>query len=496
MLRYTGHPLFDIGVAAVTAFSGKRHPELVAESDLDRVADYIERNYVIDPLKSFLNVAFPNSGFTNPAFESAPHRRVEYARRLSSARASSADPQGQKCVFTGEPASDVALSDKIPPGRAFRQHIPLITGEGVINFYPWGDAGLPISGKALLCIQFFPMGCAKCGGKLLAVHSDNPDLTYEFAAEFLEQNRAAVMLAQQAGEKKMPEASASAKTLLIRTFLDIERKRLDLGQGSRPCSVTAYHLTNSGQSNPLDTNPPLEIYHLPLELTAFLSQLIGPEYKSLWQRIEDRAWQLDPTSATENSRRKSASGKTGPRRNFLYEDIFRLPEIAPTFIRRYFLRTPMRTSATNDPRAYYSIKDEADLVSWKIADLFLRKVMGMDKQRIERIRALGDSLAEYVSSENDRRFFTTFFREMKYDYFRNALIKANLAWIRGGHPPLIKLDPYVEIFEEGDEVARWDWRLARDLVLIRLVERLYELGWIGANRDAVTDEPVELEPVP
>ena len=36
--------------------------------------------------------------------------------------------------------------------------------------------GVPVSGEALLCLQFFPMGCRKCGGRLLAIHSDNPDI--------------------------------------------------------------------------------------------------------------------------------------------------------------------------------------------------------------------------------------------------------------------------------------------------------------------------------
>src|SRR5581483_2599200 len=107
-------------------------------------------------------------------------------------------------------------------GRTFRQHVPMITGEDVINFYPYGDAGLPISGIAMLAIQAFPLGCAKCGGKLLAVHSDNPELTYKFAREFLDTNRKQVSLAEEAGTSKLPEAGASAKTLIVQTLIKIE----------------------------------------------------------------------------------------------------------------------------------------------------------------------------------------------------------------------------------------------------------------------------------
>ena len=116
----------------------------------------------------------------------------------------------------------------------------------------------------------------------------------------------------------------------------------------------------------------------------------------------------------------------------------------------------------------------------------------MDKERVEQIRTMGDRLAEYVSSQNDRRFFREFFTEQRYGYFRTALIKANLAHVKSGHAPIITLDPYIEVFEEGDELARSNWRLARDLVLIRMVERLYEQGWLGSNVDVIP-EPYEEE---
>jgi CRISPR-associated protein Cst1 len=117
----------------------------------------------------------------------------------------------------------------------------------------------------------------------------------------------------------------------------------------------------------------------------------------------------------------------------------------------------------------------------------------MEKERVESIRQMADHLAEYVSSQNDRRFFRDFFSEQRYDYFRTALIKANLAHVKRGGRPLISLDPYIEVFEEGDEVARSDWRFARDLVLIRMIEQLHDQGWLGANVDAIPEPPENVE---
>jgi len=489
MLNYTGHLLYDVGLATVTAFAGKTEPNLLTDDDLDAMASFIEREYVREPLKSFLGVAFTtNAWFNQPAFTKQPEKRREYASRILRNRVCSKS-LGEQCVFTGQPVSAVAFSDSLPPGRAFRQHIPLITGEGVINFHPWGDAGLPVSGDAAFFIQAFPLGCAKCGGKLLAVHSDNPDLIYDFAAGFLEYNRQAMSLAQQSGSTKMPEAKSSAKTLLIETLLRIEQRRQEEAGDRRPFSVTAYHLTNSGQSNPLDDrNPPLEIYHLPLELTEFLFYLASPGYRLEWNAIAARAWRLAKSSKKSKQPGSGDKEDRRPQKNFLYEDLFQLPDNAARFVRQYFLRIPTRGNPADDPCSTYSLRDEASLVSWKVAELFLWKVMNVDKDRIQQIRDLADQLAAYISMENDSRFFTAFFREQKYEYFRNNLIKVNLANVKKGNPPLIKLEPYIEIFEEGSDLARPDWKLARDLVLIRMIEQLYDHGWLGKNVEILPGE--------
>lgn len=487
MLNYTGHPLVDVGVATIAAFANKRDLTSITEPDLDKVADFMARQYVVDPLKSFLTVAFPNSGFTQPAFGKTPEKRDEYAERVLRGYRAGTPHREERCVFTGDPAVAIALSDKLPPGRAYRQHIPLLTGENVINFYPWGDAGLPVSGKALLAIQAFPLGCAKCGGRLLAVHSDNPDLIQDFASEFLQENRRALQWAQQAGNKKMPEAKSSAKTLLIETLLKVEQRRQDEAREHLPCSVTAYHLSNLGPT------PSLEIYHLPLELTDFLRQIVSPDYKTGWNAIVQRAWRISlPRKKSKKGKEVTQEEEARPRRNVLYEDLFRLPENTREFVRRYFLRIPVRTRFEDDPRRTYSLRDEAELVSWRLTELFLRKVLAMNKDRIQEIRELGDRLAAYVSEQNDKRFFREFF-EHRYNYFRTALIRANLAHVQGGNPPLITLEPYIKIFEEGDEVASPDWRLARDLVLIRMVEQLYQQGWLGSHPDAVPEVSEEPE---
>jgi len=117
----------------------------------------------------------------------------------------------------------------------------------------------------------------------------------------------------------------------------------------------------------------------------------------------------------------------------------------------------------------------------------MERMMGMDKERIRQVRELGDRLAAYVDTQNDRRFFMNFFTEQNYSNFRTNLIKANINHVKRGNSPLITLEPYIEIFEDGEEIERSNWRLARDLVLIRMIEQLYNMGWLGKNQDAIPE---------
>ena len=144
------------------------------------------------------------------------------------------------CVFTGKPAVNVAFGigekKSLPQGRAFRQHIPLLTGEGVINFHAYGDAGLPVSGEALLAIQAFPLGCAKSAGRLLAVHSDNPRLMLHFARSFLDGNRTMPLgLPKKRAAKKWTNLISLRGTLLIDTLLkgDSGQREADFKINSR-----------------------------------------------------------------------------------------------------------------------------------------------------------------------------------------------------------------------------------------------------------------------
>lgn len=488
MLSYTGHPLVDVGIATICAFSKKESPESLEIKDLDKISDYMAENYIVNPLKSFLTVAFTsNSGYSQPAFDKQPEKRHLYIKQVLKAyRAPSS--LDARCIFTGKPAAAVSFDAKedikkqLPPGKAFRQHIPLLTGEGCINFFAYGNAGLPVSGEALLAIQAMPLGCAKVGGRLLAVHSDDNSLIYHFASLFLEENRQAILTAQAAGDKKMPESPRNAKTLLVETLLKVIDEQQAHDSQDRPASVTAYHFSNSGQGVALD------IYQLPLEISDFLIAAESASYRDSWNIIKKRGWQLVQAKRASKTAATKQKEISKPKFNILYEDLFLLPDTAASFIRRYFLRAPERSRRPGDPRVSYSLKGEANIISWDLTELFLRKVVFMNPNRIENLRNLGDALAKYISEENDKHLLDTIRNVRNYTELRAVIIRTSMKLVKKGDEPLVGFDSFIEAFEQGEDLPYSDWRLAKDLVLIRVIEQLYHAKWLQAHIEEVAEE--------
>jgi CRISPR-associated protein Cst1 len=484
MLRYTGHPIADVGVATICAFCEKTDPSALIKEDLLGIAGFLEREYFSGKLSSYLTCVFPNSAYVNPTTGAA--KKKLYKLKVLYGIDEPPDPaaEGLRCAFSNQPAARIA----------YRQHVPLLTGEDVLNFFPAGIGGLPISAEFLLAVQAFPLGARRCHGRALAVHCpDDQSLTYAFASRFLRDNQRLLILAQKSGEKY--EDAKAPKTLVIDALIDIGRSRQDWtdsdGEPACPPSVSVYHLTNSGQG------PDIDVFELPSEVISFILLAARAGTGDVWKRIVTRSWEVPATASATKSSRRAKKGQAdaeppqpapaaGKNRNFLYEDLFSLPHRAARFIRTYFLRRAWRFAGPkNDPRRAYSVTQELELVSWPLTRLFLREVIGMEKRRIEAIRELADRIASHINADNDRRLFRRLYLVNRYDSFRNLLLKSSMTRVKSAQPPLISLDEFLIVFEETDEIPRIDWRLSRDLVLIRLIEELYKQGWFTKEPDAL-----------
>lgn len=482
MLRLTGFVLVDVGVNVITAFAGKTNPAQVTPADLDQIADYLEGLYSDGPGQSIAaGIAFTNSGFAQSTWNKPElrYKRFAYANfvlrghkhlDLEPILAALEKPDYREMVLRARPAAPpCAFSGDPAYLRISRDMLPMINGRGIINFVGNGIAGVPVADWVLLAIHAMPLGCLISQGRLLAVESDTPELAFQFAHESLQSNLRHLTTAQQAGWEKLPNQSYFRSSLISR-LVDI--KKLASGQDRAP-SLTAYHLSNSG------TDPKIDIYPLPSYVVDFVWRAGNGETAAAWNQIVARAWQSDKDEAQELA---DATPKL-TRRNALYEDLFRLPDDAVHFLRAYFLREPIKY-IKNDIRGTYNRHSEAELISWPLTDLFLRRMMNVEKERIENIRVMGDKLAEHIGSRNDRRLLRDLYAARDYRTLRLALVRAMQ---KNGE--LADFNRFVSIFEEGDEYARVDWNLARDLLMIRIFEQLRERQLLEPMTEDLDKDP-------
>lgn len=469
MLRYTGHPLIDVGVATITAYSQKDDPQQLTENDLDQFAQFLESIYFGNDWKGWMFCIFLNSVYTQYKIGAEKKSKFRDTYTFGYKQSQTID---EVCTFCGKKAI----------AKGYRHNIPLISGVGDINFFAEGKSGLPACGLCFLCIQAFLLGAVKCSGRALLVHSDNSQITLQFAKRLLDENRRSLSL-----NLKHP------KTVFFSRLAEIEDERLSVDEDALVSTMTIYHLTNDA------TNPDINMYHLPYQVLSFFRQARKAPHGKIWSEITQSAWELE----TEKKKNKKNVEETSlfeeptkpgsvSRRNYLYEDIFNLsenlPKNAPRFVRTYFLRRAHRTAFPEDPRHNYSVKKELNLVSWKLTEIFLMEVMNVDKHRIDTIKKVADRIASLIASSNDKRLFQAIWMSRKYTELRLALIRADLQTTKSGSEPLLSFDEFITIFEFGEESQRPDWNLARDLMLIRIVEQLHTSGWFNKNQDALPDE--------
>src|SRR5437867_2606682 len=185
-MKWTSHPLVDVGIATLCAMANRSRPEDLDADDLNAATEELAEVYFSGIMVSYLTCVFMNSAYVQPGMKL--EGKADYKERILKAYRQEPPPElkGVRCAFSGEPA--VAI--------VHRGQIPMLTGEDTLNFFPAGRGGLAIGGPSLTAIQALPMGCRRVEGKLFAVHADVPELTVAMARLYVADNRRLVALSK------------------------------------------------------------------------------------------------------------------------------------------------------------------------------------------------------------------------------------------------------------------------------------------------------------
>jgi CRISPR-associated protein Cst1 len=493
-LRWTGHALIDVGVAGICAFAKTKAPEDVTLENLDRVSAFMVETYYGEKLGTYLTCVFMNASFVQP--NEGKEKRQAFIQQYL--RAHRAEPDeilaGQRCAFSGLPATSALV----------RTHFPLFSGEGVMNFRPDGESWVPAAGPFVVALMFLPLASRRAEGKLLAVHSEDVELMVAFAKRHLERNRLLLELplpteralvhpgydselpSWDAGKKRYKYADAKGpRSLVIATLAEIAQKAAPDDLRPHASALTAYLISNSGQG------PSCEIFDVPGGVTSFVHKAAEADTAKAWAAVTKRFRPVraqDDDEATEAKVKKSKTkapapdGRPGWSKNEAFEDLCKIYEpgfldrhAAGRWLSRYVLG---RMNDDKGARRY----EHTNARMWRLAELFLTEVMGMKTGRTETIKKFADKLAHWIAEKNDKRLYRSLMMDRGSE-LRRVLRLVQQESAKVG-TVLFGLDEYASVWLH-EEAGDW---LVRDLICIRVVEKLAEKKFFDQNPDAAVEE--------
>lgn len=485
-LRWTGHALVDIGVAGLCVLCGRDSPEDMTLTDLDKASDFIATHYFSGALDPYLTVVFTNnSGYCGPnkVGDAEEYAEVFCAHRIPPKK-HLLSAKDERCAFSGLPAT----------AWVHRQHLPLFSGAEVMNFRPVGQTRVPIAGPYLVALQFLPMAARRTEGKLLAVHTDEAKLTIAFARRYFEDNKRLLSLAlpssraaiHSAYNREIPMWDSKKKqykmadvkgprSLVITDLTSIAADTMPTDIRPHPVVATVYLLSNSGQG------PSFEVFSIPSGVVSFIRKAAEAPTAIGWNAVTARFYPVQEIKDDQPNVRKRkvatettpALGRPGWSKNPALEDLCGIFEAgfvdrsqAARWLRRHLLgRIEGRTGEVR--------YENSRARMWALAELFLQEVLSMRKARVEAVKQFADKLADWISQKHDRNLYRALAYERLWD-LRQRLLRAQ----RDGLP--FGLDEYAAVWLHEDD-SRSDENLVRDLVCIRVVERLYELKYFDSH---------------
>lgn len=443
MIRYTGNPYVDAGVAVLELRLHKPCAEFT-ENDLSSQAEWIKREYRKKIWKSYLTVHFMNCAWVQPKIRQEKER--EYIEKvLESYKISRLNPP-RACAFCGGLANTIVD----------RSHVPLLTGEKVMVAGSGGQPGLPTCGFCVFAIHFYPLATLKVGGRPLFWLVSEPEWMRRLTNRFRQDiEKVLAASSEQFANVDWPS------TRLLHAARDVVDEIAKTPKARWPplCDIIGVHATNIG------AKPDYEELKIPSGLLEFWSEAgtFGP----LYRQIESSSWKAREKkirkSKTQsiNAKKKADTPSDLIRRNDFFEALGKA-----------FVSSDYRTEAKL-VAVRFLLRRSGKYVAPNttvLAELFLEKVAGMEKARLEAIRSIADAL---VQSRNVNWIVDRLMRSGKTLYDLLPTMRAIERKLSTEKKPLAwdQLLFALGLNDEDDPTSR-DSPLVYELILIRIFEQL------------------------
>ena len=446
--KLMGNPFVDAGICGICEWLGRSvQPEQITTADLEQVVDDVAPMMQTDAGWRNLHGVFPNSVLTNAAFRK--QNQVELLKKECKGYLDTIVELEQTgdCMGCGRRSVSTWLS---------RTNIPL-TGSGKLrNFYPTFAEGAGYCSACAFAIQLSPLSFVATGGKFLTLHSNSWSALKSWARVCIEDIRKQQLQQEITGCHNPGYANPrNGLFYMAREMVQFQEIRTN-----ENIAMQVYCFTNYNQG------PELEVFHMPAPLFRFLRFVYQGDFKAPWYRIVRSAY------VKVNWAKVKSEEDYKNRTNLVYEYLLQDRSILVFFLNK----------RVRKPRG-----------NWELLSLYLTEVRTMEQTQLDKIKQVGDLIADSIrESETDRRL-GQLERARSYGECRNILRYIIRDRIQQGAPePLFSIDDYMEhLFPASDNFAATPWRETRDLLLFRIYEQLHnwlkEQGFVDFNEDNTLD---------
>lgn len=434
-----GNPFVDAGVCGICEWLGRNvQPEDITKDDLVRVVDEIvpimkpfdKKRPEAHGWKNWISIFTNNHKLSNPSIKK--DQRVPQFKSLLFKYIDEVEKLGQAgdCMGCGRRDANTWLT---------RTGVPL-TGSGNCNYFPIFSEGAGYCSACAYAIQMSPLVFMATAGKFLTLHSNSWKALKSWARVCVEDVRGQ-QLKQEITGCYTPGYANPRNGIFYMT-----REMLKYGE-MRPdenISMQVYCWTNYIQG------PKLEVFYMPAPIFKFLRIVYMGKFNKAWQEIVRCGYLVNWDKVESEDDYKN-------RTNRVYENLLQGISILGFFINRQHRK----------PRG-----------NWELLSLYFKEVRSMEQARLEKIKQVGDLIADCIQESGSNKRLTRLEGAKSYETCRTVLLYIIRERIKQGKQnPLFSLDDYVEyLFPESEDFAATPWKETRDLLLFRVYERLH--NWL------------------
>lgn len=423
---FTGNPFVDSGIAAILALCNKKQLEDIGFDDLNYVKTYLEELYFKEGWGKCLFSIFPNNPITNPSNKTEKIKKEKWTSFLNTllSDVENNEVEGNYCMACGR---------KNVVKKFSKTQIPLTGSGSMRNFFSYAADGENYCNLCTFAIQASPLAYYVCG-KFMVVHSSNFDVVKDWAVICNKGINKQIALGQNLG------CYNDGYTNPVNAVFHIAERLIDeygeeISDGTEIC---IYHFTNYNQG------PDLEIYNIPGNIFTFLKHINYLPNRSDWYKIVRKGYNFQNIKKVDPDDYETYKNL----RNQVYLNLLNKRSIL-----RYFFDSPRKI-----------------IGDYNMLSVYLREVLGMDKERIEGLKKIADNIAEHIKeTDNLKRLMRLENADTRYK-FANELLKITKDKLKKKEKePLLTSDEYVNYV-----VIDGNFREAQEIILFRIYEKLFE----------------------